>query len=243
MHFIDDEHFDVTTVSSTLIPQTLAYLAMHQCYAEHQVTGSKLSEQEAGKIVVERCLKYGHWGICENLNLTLSSGGFPHSVINQVRTHRTGITFDVQSMRYTSKRFVDWYRAGANLQELEALMYLRPTGFYANREGVKTQYSDLDRQRDMQAVYEAVRAYCVALQTGQSPEQAADILPRGYRQHFMTTANLRTWLHLLAVRYKADVQPECQTWAKLVLAELMDFTPEIMTWFCETHLGKIRLMP
>ena len=56
--------------------------------------------------VIEQLLANGrgHWGPLEHPAITFSCSGFVHNVIVQARTHRVGISFDVQSQRYTCKR-------------------------------------------------------------------------------------------------------------------------------------------
>ena len=49
----------------------------------------------------------------------------------QLRTHRVGITFDVQSLRYTGEQFVKV----ANDLRVDEVFWTRPPGKYYNRQG------------------------------------------------------------------------------------------------------------
>jgi thymidylate synthase (FAD) len=88
---------------------------MHQDYSEGCVfdeigTDSWPDETRAGEIAVSRLLKggRGHYGCTEHPQIVLSTAGFPHSVMQQARTHRSGISFDVQCLTGDSKvTFVD----------------------------------------------------------------------------------------------------------------------------------------
>ena len=59
----------------------------------------------------------------EHAQIVLNMGWFPHSVMQQARTHRVGVSFDVQSMRYTGERIC---RAAERKLKLEEVFYLRP---------------------------------------------------------------------------------------------------------------------
>ena len=93
------------------------------------------SEDEAGRIVVERLLKgnKGHWGPLEHPSLSLMIQA-DHNTMMQLRTHRVGCTFDYQSMRYTGKRI-------SKVAKLEIppedVFYVRPPGHYWDRQGKK----------------------------------------------------------------------------------------------------------
>jgi thymidylate synthase (FAD) len=78
----------------------------------------------------------------EHAQIVLNVGWFPHSVMQQARTHRVGVSFDVQSMRYTGDRIC---RAALGELDLEEVFYLRPVGEYSDRKGKKYLYSEAER--------------------------------------------------------------------------------------------------
>ena len=107
-----DPLFRVDVLAKTQCPQLLTYSAMHQDYAEGYIYDEyrpdqndvwlygKLTEEEAGEQCVKHLLKggRGHFGPCEAPQITFSVGYFPHSVMQQARTHRVGVSFDVQCL-------------------------------------------------------------------------------------------------------------------------------------------------
>ena len=94
----------VEVISATPNPQQVMYAAMHQDYSENFVVDERPqwpNEEKAGELIVKRLLagERGHYGPLEHPQIVLNCGFFPHSVMQQARTHRVGISFDVQSMR------------------------------------------------------------------------------------------------------------------------------------------------
>jgi hypothetical protein len=123
-----DARFRVDLIAATPNPQQCVYAAMHQDYSEGYVADDRAAwpeEGRAGEICVKRLLagERGHYGPLEHAQIVLNVGWFPHSVMQQARTHRVGVSFDVQSMRYTGDRIC---RAGNGELDLEEVFYLRP---------------------------------------------------------------------------------------------------------------------
>ena len=103
--------FRVELIAATPNPQQCVYAGMHQDYSEGFVAAERQDwpdEAQAGEICVKRLLagERGHYGPLEHAQIVLNVGWFPHSVMQQARTHRVGVSFDVQSMRYTGDRLV-----------------------------------------------------------------------------------------------------------------------------------------
>jgi thymidylate synthase (FAD) len=79
---------------------------MHQDYSENFVFDEDPpSESEAGALIVKHLLagERGHYGPLEHPAITFNVGGFPHSVMQQARTHRVGVSFDVQCLDQASE--------------------------------------------------------------------------------------------------------------------------------------------
>lgn len=107
-----DPLFTVDVLAKTEYPQLLIYSAAHQDYAENYIFEEyrrdqddryiygSLTEEEAGHLCVKHLLKggRGHFGPLEHPQITFSVGYFPHSVMQQARTHRVGVSFDVQCL-------------------------------------------------------------------------------------------------------------------------------------------------
>jgi len=90
-----DPRFRVERLSATPNPQQCIYAAMHQDYSEEFVAADRANwpdETRAGEICVKRLLagERGHYGPLEHPQIVLNVGWFPHSVMQQARTHRIG---------------------------------------------------------------------------------------------------------------------------------------------------------
>ena len=97
------DRFTVAVLSQTPNPQQTIYSAMHQDYSEEFVWADRdrlPSEAKCGELVVKHLLagNRGHYGPLEHPQIVLNCGWFPHSTMQQIRTHRVGISFDVQCL-------------------------------------------------------------------------------------------------------------------------------------------------
>jgi thymidylate synthase (FAD) len=238
-----DSRLKVAAIAQTQNPQQVMYQAMHQDYCDRWICDEKIpSEEECGDILVKRLLagNRGHFGVLENTHIALACGYFPHSVMQQARTHRIGISFDVQSYRYTSKSVI---AVAEDTKDIEDVFYLRPVGEYCDRSGKRYHYSEERRLRDVTWCIEAARRYKQDIESGMSEEHARGKLPFDYRQHFVVSFNLRSLLHFLDLRAKKDAQLEIQWLCELMLPHLDAWSPAIALWYRENRLGKARLSP
>jgi thymidylate synthase (FAD) len=238
-----DPLFQVKTISATPLPQTVIWYAMHQDYSERFVYDQNPpSENRAGELCVKHLLAggRGHYGPLEHPSITLNVGWFPHSVMQQARTHRVGVSFDVQSMRYTGDRI---RRAANGELELEEVFYLRPVGNYSDRQGKKYTYSAEQRQVDLMLCKDAADRYSKLIENGFAEEHARGILPFDYRQHFVFSLSLRAFLHFLDLRAKLDAQEEIRALCDLMFPRLEAWAPEIAAWYKDNRLHKARLAP
>jgi len=138
-----DSRFRVERIAATPNPQQCIYAGMHQDYSEGFVAADRADwpdEARAGEICVKRLLagERGHYGPLEHAQIVLNVGWFPHSVMQQARTHRVGVSFDVQSMRYTGQRMV---KVVNGEMPVEAAIYFREPGYYRDRDGKKYRYA------------------------------------------------------------------------------------------------------
>lgn len=216
---------------------------MHQDYYEGTVLDVKApDEAQAGELVVKHLLagERGHYGPLEHPQITVAAAGFPHSVMQQARTHRIGVSFDVQSMRYTGQRIV----ACANGElDIEEVFYLRPLGAYRDRQGKRYQYTEAHREADLFDCRQAAKRYSEKIALGYAEEHARGLLPFDFRQNFVMSATLRATLHFLDLRSKADAQPEIQAFCDALWPVLKSWTPEVASWYERTRLHKARLAP
>lgn len=281
---INDPYFGVEVLSSTRMPQTVIYAAMHQDYSEDPVyeqlfekrsrthhsasagvwtedyscpSAQCPSENEAGRRVVKHLLKggRGHYGPLEHPTITLNVMRYPHSTMQQLRTHRTGVSFDVQSFRYTGQNI---YRLGEIYNEdepakipagedlttfLEKVFYIRPEGEYRDRQGARYIQTQLDRAEDITTAFQAAEKYFLKVKAGKSEEHARGIIPFDVRQSWVMTVNVRSLMHILDLRAKPDAQLEIQDLCYRLGEIFLQWCPEIAEWYMENRWMKARLSP
>jgi len=193
-----------------------------------------------GALIVRRNYKVAICGNClEHPQITLSCSGFVHNVIVQARTHRIGTTWDVQSQRYTGKRIE---KVANNTLLPEKVFYVRPPGYYINRQGKKYQWTEEDYVRELQLCKEAAIRYAER-SSDMAEEHLRDYLPQNVRQNFVSSFNLRSVLHFLDLRAKKDAQLEIQALCEAIVPILRIWTPSVWSYYEEKRLYKARLSP
>ncbi|MGB3532413.1 MAG: FAD-dependent thymidylate synthase [Microcoleaceae cyanobacterium] len=195
-------------------------------------TGALMVRRKGKVVVLGNCL--------EHPQIVLNCGYFPHSVMQQARTHRVGVSFDCQSFRYTSQQFLAVLKGK---KEIEDVFYLRPVGNYRDRKGKNYYYSLQQRESDLNWCEDAIKRYQQDIEAGFAEEHARGKLPFDYRQHFVVSFNLRSLLHFLDLRSKKDAQLEIQQLCDLMLPHLEAWVPDVAEWYKNTRLGKARLSP
>lgn len=233
--------FQVERVAATECPQQLVYIALHNDYSEDFVASTSLPEDYCGEVAVKRLLQggKGHWGPLEHPQLTLAMRA-DHNTIMQLRTHRVGISFDVQSMRYSGQR-VEQVATGET--PVEDVFYVRPAGKYRDRQGDPYEWSDDDVEESLAVSLSSAIDYRRLRERGVSEEHARGALTTNYYQNAIVSGNLRAWLHLLDVRLKADAQDEARWLMDLVAGQVQRWVPEIYGWYSEHRRGKALLAP
>ena len=116
-----DPRFRVELIAATPNPQQCVYAGMHQDYSEGFVAADRdgwPDERKAGEICVKRLLagERGHYGPLEHAQIVLNVGWFPHSVMQQARTHRVGVSFDVQCLAGDTE--ITFLQAGGSLRKI-----------------------------------------------------------------------------------------------------------------------------
>lgn len=263
-----DPRFKVEVISKMPNPQQVMWAAAHQDYSEGFVFDEFEQwpdEAKAGESLVKMLLKgdKGHYGPLEHPQIVLNCGYFPHSVMQQARTHRVGISFDVQSMRYTGSRIADLgekileghHDTGANLdllisncddliEGIEDAFYVRPVGEYTDRQGKRYEVTAKQRINKIIRCGKAAVLYLEDLaENGYSEEHARGSLPFDYRQHFVVSLNVRSFMHFLDLRSKKDAQGEIQAMCDLMWPHFKKWVPAIADWYESNRYGKARLAP
>ena len=238
-----DPYFRVDMLSRTPDPQALVWQAMHQDYSETFVRAADPpSGPEAGQRIIRHLLAggRGHYGPLEHPSISFNVGWFPHSVMQQARTHRVGVSFDVQSMRYTGYRVC---AVASGEVDVEEVFFLRPVGEYSDRQGKKYTYTARQRLKDLEVCYGAAVRYSNMIKDGFAEEHARSILPFDYRQHFVVTFNMRSLMHFLDLRAKADAQAEIHALCDMLVPHFKLWAPEVCDWYTKNRLGRAKLAP
>lgn len=235
-----DQQVYVRIINYTSNPQELCWRAMHQCYSTEPTADAyrNWTEAQYGEALVSKLLKgdRGHFGCLEHGSITFNVCGFPHSVINQARTHRIGCTFDVQSFRYTCP-------GDSYVEDIEDIVYLRPVGTYTNRKGKTYEYTQEMREQDYRIAEALYAHYTSRIDQGVSEEHARGLMPFELRQHFVVTFNPRSLMHFLDLRHKADAQLEIKWLAEDLFGWFQVWMPQVAGWYGEKRLGKGKLAP
>lgn len=235
--------FRVVTISSIPNPQQVIYAAMHQDYITNPVADEQLpSEETCGNIIINSLLKgdRGHYGPLEHVQIVFNCINFPHSVMQQLRTHRVGVSFDCQSLRYTSEQILAVAR---DSRPPEDVFYLRDCGNYHDRKNGEFCYDSKLREQHLNLIHDMCQIYADNISWGMAPEQARGLLPFDYRQHFVFSTNMRSLMHVLDLRSKQDAQLEIRMLCELLMEQFRAWAPALAGWYEENRWGKARLAP
>lgn len=240
--------FKMRVIAKTPYPQTVTYLALHQDFNSNWVGSDEEldktpDEVKCGEIAVKRLLEgnKGHWGCLEHPQISFSCGFINHGTWQQARTHRVGISFDIQSFRYTYENLI---KAVNNELPIEDVIYFRPVGdIYQDREGHKIEYTTKDRSEDWALARTALAHYAKRVKNGFPAEVARSYLPFDYLQSGVMSVNLRSLLHLFHVRSKKNAQAEIQEFCNLLLESSRGWVPQIMQYYESHYWQKAILAP
>jgi thymidylate synthase (FAD) len=144
------------------------------------------------------------------------------------------------SFRYTGQRVID---VAEGKRDLENVFYLRPIGYYVDRQGKKYFYSEEQRNKDMEWCLQACQLYQQRISEGLSEEHARSIIPFDARQHFVMSCNARSLMHLLDLRWKRDAQLEAQKLCELLYIHFEEWMPAVAEWYKENRAMKAKLSP
>jgi thymidylate synthase (FAD) len=238
-----DKNLQVVVLQCYPIPEQVVYQAGKCDYSETPIHIQTIpSPQKCGEWIVERLLsnEKGHWGPLEHPAITFSVSGYVHSVMAQARTHRVGISFDVQSQRYTGQRVV---KVASGELNPEDVFYVRPPGFYVNRTGKKYDWFQEDYEEELKFIVEGCKRYAVKYEKGMCEEHIRDYLTQAIRQNFVVSFNLRSVLHFIDLRAKLDAQLEIQALCEQTIPYLQNWAPNVWKYYEEKRLRKAKLSP
>jgi thymidylate synthase (FAD) len=238
-----DSNLQVVVLQCYPIPEQVIYQAAKCDYSETPVHEQEIPlASKCGEWIVERLLsnEKGHWGPLEHPGITFSVSGYVHNVAMQARTHRVGVTFDVQSQRYTGRRVV---KVASGELNPEDVFYVRPPGFYTNRYGKKYDWTEEDYRDELDWIVEGCKRYAVKYEKGMCEEHIRDYLAQAIRQNFVVSFNLRSVLHIMDLRAKMDAQLEIQALTEQFVPHLQTWSPHIWKYYEDKRLHKARLSP
>jgi thymidylate synthase (FAD) len=249
-----DSRMKVNWLARTPNPQQVIWASAHQCVCDGSLEGVNIPPEEAaGHYVVRHLLagNRGHYSPLEAPAISFNVIGFPHSTMQQIRTHRVGVHFSVQSFRYTSGKILEIAQALAVaprepgfIQEIvEDAFYLRSPGFYTSRSGKRYTYTAEQRLEDLEHCLDAAKLYAKRVEEGFAEEHARSLIPFDVRQNWVMTVNVRSLMHILDLRAKEDAQLECCWLANELLRHLRDWTPALAEWYVENRFKRARLSP
>jgi thymidylate synthase (FAD) len=129
-------------------------------------------------------------------------------------------------------------------RDVEEVFYLRPVGTYTNRQGKKKyEYTEELRESHLHRITAAAYYYKEDIEFGLSEEHARGLIPFDVRQHWVLSANVRSLMHLLDLRWKGDAQLECQQLCDLIWPHFKSWVPAIADWYESNRAKKARLAP
>ena len=238
-----DKNLEVVKLQCYPIPEQVIYQAAKGDYSETPIHKQKIpSPSECGEWIVEQLLnnERGHYGPLEHPGITLSVAGYVHNVIVQARTHRVGVSFDVQSQRYTGKRIL---KVANGEITADQVFYVRPAGYYTNRKGKKYEWTEEHRFKKFERILDECKEYANYYTQGMCEEHLRDYLPQAIRQNFVVSFNLRSVLHLMDLRTKLDAQLEIQALCEQITPIIKEWSPNVWKYYEEKRLYKARLSP
>jgi thymidylate synthase (FAD) len=144
------------------------------------------------------------------------------------------------SFRYTGTRIL---AVAEGKTEVEEVFYLRPLGFYTDRQGKKYEYLPEQREEDIAWCLAGAKLYKTRIDQGFAEEHARSLIPFDVRQHWVMSANVRSVMHLLDLRAKGDAQLEAQQMCELIWPHFETWVPAIAEWYHKQRWAKARLSP
>jgi thymidylate synthase (FAD) len=178
-----------------------------------------------------RVVQVRYLGLQQTYDLEVA-GDWHNFVANGIVVHN--------SFRYTGSRITDVVEGKRDLEEV---FYLRPLGAYTDRQGKRYEYTEEIRQQDLDWCLAACQRYQERINQGFSEEHARGIIPFDVRQHWVMSANVRSLMHLLDLRWKLDAQLEAQQLCELIWKNFEGWVPAIAEWYESNRAKKARLAP
>jgi thymidylate synthase (FAD) len=123
------------------------------------------------------------------------------------------------------------------------VFYIRPVGFYVDREVHKYDFTPEWRARHLERAARSRLEYAEDILSGMAPEHARGLSCFDFRQNFCMTVNARSLMHILGMRSPADVQLECRALSFSLFYAFQKLMPEVAGYWKKEFFAKSRLTP
>lgn len=143
-------------------------------------SSAKKTEDSAERLV-KSLLNSGHTSVFEHFNITMRYVS-NIACYKDLTRHRAGTAYSIESTRYCN------YNNGKFGGELKVL------------DPIEIQRGTPEWYTWVSAMIQAESHYKTMAQAGCTPDQMSLVLPQSTAAEFVMTANLRSWLHILALR-------------------------------------------
>lgn len=181
-------------------PLKLIELSGRVCYKSE----AKITEDSANKFI-QQIIKRGHEAVIEHASASIkfiTNRGVTHELVR----HRL-CSFCQESTRYV---------------KYNDLEFIEPVWF------ADANYSEVQKNIWRKAMESAAKSYMAAIEAGDKPEQAREILPHSLKTEVIMTANLREWRHVFNLRCANAAHPQIRA---LMQSCLQGFAKEIPVIF------------
>lgn len=180
-----------------ILPLAIIERAGRTCYKSEK----RITNDSAEKFV-KTIIELGHETVIEHVSISIrliTNRGVTHELVR----HRLA-SYSQESTRYV--RYND---------EME---FIKPVWWH------NQDYSEAQKENWKIAMKHAENTYLRALELGDKPEQAREVLPQSIKTEIVVTANLREWRHIFDLRCSHKAHPQIRA---LMLDCLKGFSQEI----------------
>lgn len=225
---------------SSPFPQQNIWKMQHLCVSEYPNEKETPTESRCGEIIIKHQLnsKRPHVSVLDQAFVSFYCEGFPHSTMTQIRTHSSsGLKVLAQSGRYTGNRFLDVIDQKI---DIEQALFFSPVGTYQDRQGHRFEYTEEERQKDIQYALEACTRFSDKVKRGCPFELAREQFPYEFRQVFGISGTFRALFHMLDYRSAKNAELWCQILSKMILDAMLreNYAIELVQWYKDTRFGK-----
>lgn len=232
---------DVSIIEESTAPDpetAVCYAARNDYYAgnimddtfEEVMEGIEAAESpdlsEKKTTLLHHLLRSEHYGPFEHPSITFHIEGMSRVTMAQITRHRH-MSFDIQSMRYVDFEDAD-YAVPKSLTDAEH--FSRETGLV----DVAPEDQQVFEARYHEVTEQALDLYTTMVEHGIPKEDARYVLPLSMKVNVVMSGNLRTMLHVMNMRGKADAQWEIRQLTEGIVNLLDDWAP-ITTEYFESH--------